>query len=133
MYYALKSWILDTEFICVPLSILPSLCHHEIFVFPRGRSRSRSRSYSPSHSRRHDRAGHADNGHRSKPRAPKIEYITEFGGSPHHDDQKLGVSPPSSPFQADVLNRSEHSTFNSCKIDWTMFSAAAYLVLVLVT
>eukprot|EP00268_Persea_americana_P049811 TRINITY_DN535_c0_g1_i6.p1 TRINITY_DN535_c0_g1~~TRINITY_DN535_c0_g1_i6.p1 ORF type:complete len:334 (+),score=55.93 TRINITY_DN535_c0_g1_i6:947-1948(+) len=69
-------------------------------------SRSRSRSYSPSHSRRHDRAGHADNGHRSKPRAPKIEYITEFGGSPHHDDQKLGVSPPSSPFQADVLNRS---------------------------
>eukprot|EP00268_Persea_americana_P049809 TRINITY_DN535_c0_g1_i4.p1 TRINITY_DN535_c0_g1~~TRINITY_DN535_c0_g1_i4.p1 ORF type:complete len:190 (+),score=42.85 TRINITY_DN535_c0_g1_i4:947-1516(+) len=96
-------------------------------------SRSRSRSYSPSHSRRHDRAGHADNGHRSKPRAPKIEYITEFGGSPHHDDQKLGVSPPSSPFQADVLNRSEHSTFNSCKIDWTMFSAAAYLVLVLVT
>lgn len=96
-------------------------CHLEIFFFPLGRSRSRSRSYSPSYSRRHDRAGHADNGHRSKPRAPKIEYITEFGGSPHHDDQKLGVSPPSSPFQADVLNRSEHSTFNSCKIDWTMF------------
>eukprot|EP00262_Sarcandra_glabra_P014182 TRINITY_DN4089_c0_g3_i1.p1 TRINITY_DN4089_c0_g3~~TRINITY_DN4089_c0_g3_i1.p1 ORF type:complete len:231 (-),score=56.18 TRINITY_DN4089_c0_g3_i1:892-1584(-) len=91
-------------------------------------SRSRSRSHSPSYSRRHDRGVHADNGHRSKPRVSKIEYITEFGGSSNLDDRKLeGVSPPTSPSQADVLNRSEHSTFNSCKdrLD-NVFSAAAY-------
>ncbi|KAF9599965.1 hypothetical protein IFM89_002000 [Coptis chinensis] len=72
----------------------------------RSRSRSRSRSYSPSYLRRHDRGGHSD-GHRSKSRAPKIEYITEFGGSADVNDQKLaGVSPPPSPpTQADVLNR----------------------------
>lgn len=92
--------------------------------------RSRSRSRSPSYSRRYDRGGHSDNAHRSKSRAPKIEYITEFGGS-GMDDQKLErVSPPPSPiFQADVLNRSEHSTFNSCKdrLD-IVLNAAAYTV-----
>lgn len=44
------------------------------------------------------------------------------------DDQKVeGISPPSSPLQADPLNRSGHSTFNSCKdrLD-NVFSAAAY-------
>ncbi|KAG5241419.1 CLK4-associating serine/arginine rich protein [Salix suchowensis] len=45
------------------------------------RSRSRSRSYSPSHSRRYTRGGHPDEIHHSKSRTPKIEYITEFGGS----------------------------------------------------
>ncbi|KAF8410068.1 hypothetical protein HHK36_002590 [Tetracentron sinense] len=81
------------------------------------RSRSRSRSYSPSYSRRYSRGVHSDNGHRSKSRAPKIEYITEFGGSADVDEPKLaGLSPPPSPpSQADVANRSEHSTFNSCK------------------
>ncbi|OVA15821.1 Suppressor of white apricot N-terminal domain [Macleaya cordata] len=71
------------------------------------RSRSKSRSRSPSYSRRYDRGVHSDNGHRSRSRAPKIEYITEFGGSADLDDQKLErVSPPQSPlFQADVLNR----------------------------
>ncbi|PIA56471.1 hypothetical protein AQUCO_00700657v1 [Aquilegia coerulea] len=69
--------------------------------------RSRSRSYSPSYSRRHDRGGHSDNVYRSKSRAPKIEYITEFGGSSETKDLKLaGVSPPPSPpTQVDVLNR----------------------------
>ncbi|XP_008805276.1 CLK4-associating serine/arginine rich protein isoform X2 [Phoenix dactylifera] len=80
-------------------------------AYPRSRmSRSRSQSYSPSHSRRHDRSSHADNGHRSKPKPPKIEYITEFGGSTDMDDQKVeGISPPSSPLQADLLNRSSGS------------------------
>ncbi|KAL5982475.1 hypothetical protein ACLOJK_016547 [Asimina triloba] len=65
-----------------------------------------SRSRSPSYSRRYDRTSHADNGHRSKPKAGKIEYITEYGGSSGLDDQKLeGISPPSSPFQPDTPNR----------------------------
>ncbi|KAJ6288654.1 hypothetical protein OIU76_024605 [Salix suchowensis] len=71
------------------------------------RSRSRSRSYSPSHSRRYTRGGHPDEIHHSKSRTPKIEYITEFGGSCDRDGPKLeGYSPPPSPpSQADVLNR----------------------------
>ncbi|KAJ7952854.1 CLK4-associating serine/arginine rich protein [Quillaja saponaria] len=71
------------------------------------RSRSRSRSYSPSHSRRYSRSGHSDDIHQSKPRTPKIEYITEFGGSGDRDEPKLeGFSPPPSPpRQADMLNR----------------------------
>ncbi|KAA8547192.1 hypothetical protein F0562_003599 [Nyssa sinensis] len=69
--------------------------------------RSRSRSYSPSHSRRYARGVHSDDVHRSKSKASKIEYITEFGGSPNGDDPKLeGFSPPPSPTsRADVLNR----------------------------
>ncbi|CAA6664955.1 unnamed protein product [Spirodela intermedia] len=51
-------------------------------AYPRSRrSRSNSRSYSPSYAKRHDRDLHADNGYKSKSKAPKIEYITEFGGS----------------------------------------------------
>ncbi|KAG9451000.1 hypothetical protein H6P81_010965 [Aristolochia fimbriata] len=70
------------------------------------RSSTRSRSRSPAHSRRYDRGSHADNGHRGKSKASKIEYITEFGGSPKSNDQMLGFSPPPSPpSQADVLNR----------------------------
>ncbi|KAH7851157.1 hypothetical protein Vadar_007859 [Vaccinium darrowii] len=70
------------------------------------RSRSRSRSYSPSHSRRYARGVHSDDGHRSKSKASKIEYITEFGGSADGDEPKLeGFSPPPSPSKADVLNR----------------------------
>lgn len=86
-------------------------------AYPRSR-RSRSRSHSPSYSRRHPRGRHPDDMHRSKPTAPKIEYITEFGGSGiGGSETKLeGFSPPSSPpSHADVLNRSEHSTFYSCK------------------
>ncbi|KAF5769708.1 putative suppressor of white apricot domain-containing protein [Helianthus annuus] len=70
-------------------------------------SRSRrSRSYSPSSSRRHGR-GQSDDSHRSNPRAPKIEYITEFGGSADDDGPKLaGYTPPSSPpSQVGALNR----------------------------
>ncbi|TYI89019.1 hypothetical protein E1A91_D03G024700v1 [Gossypium mustelinum] len=76
-------------------------------AYPRRRSRSRSRSYSPSYSRRHARGGYSDDSHRRKPNAPKIEYITEFGGSGDGNGPKLdGVSPPSSPpSQADILNR----------------------------
>ncbi|PPD92041.1 hypothetical protein GOBAR_DD11028 [Gossypium barbadense] len=76
-------------------------------AYPRRRSRSRSRSYSPSYSRRHARGGYSDDSHRRKPKAPKIEYITEFGGSGDGNGPKLdGVSPPSSPpSQADILNR----------------------------
>ncbi|KAJ9540808.1 hypothetical protein OSB04_027314 [Centaurea solstitialis] len=71
--------------------------------------RSRSRSYSPSQSRRHGR-GHSDDTQRSNPRAPKIEYITEFGGSTDVGGPKLaGYTPPSSPpSQVGALNRSEH-------------------------
>ncbi|XAR73986.1 hypothetical protein NMG60_11008131 [Bertholletia excelsa] len=70
------------------------------------RSRSRSHSYSPTHSRRSARV-HSDDSHRSKSKASKIEYITEFGGSADGEEPKLeGFSPPSSPpSQADVLNR----------------------------
>ncbi|XVF59417.1 hypothetical protein PTKIN_Ptkin07bG0274200 [Pterospermum kingtungense] len=75
-------------------------------AYPRSR-RSRSRSYSPSYSRRHARGGYANDSSRSKPKAPKIEYITEFGGSGDGDGPKLeGFSPPSSPpSQAGMLNR----------------------------
>ncbi|CAH1437481.1 unnamed protein product [Lactuca virosa] len=70
--------------------------------------RSRSRSYSPSSkSRRHGRDDFEDS-HRSNPRAPKIEYITEFGGSPDGGGPKLaGYTPPSSPPSSHVgaLNR----------------------------
>ncbi|KAK9678546.1 hypothetical protein RND81_11G218400 [Saponaria officinalis] len=73
-------------------------------AYPRSR---RSRSRSPSYSRRHGR-GNGDDGHRSKSKAPKIEYITEFGGSPDRGTPKLeGISPPPSP-RSDVSNRSEH-------------------------
>ncbi|XWS33614.1 hypothetical protein CRYUN_Cryun22dG0098000 [Craigia yunnanensis] len=77
-------------------------------AYPRSRrSRSRSRSYSPSYSRRHARGVYSDDSHRSKPKAPKIEYITEFGGSGDGNGPKLeGLSPPSSPpYHADMLNR----------------------------
>ncbi|CAI0553560.1 unnamed protein product [Linum tenue] len=79
--------------------------------------RSRSRSYSPSHSRRHSRAGHSDDIHRSKAKSPKIEYITEFGGSATAEEPKFkGYSPPPSPSRTDLVNRSEHfDLFNSCK------------------
>ncbi|XP_015890143.1 uncharacterized protein LOC107424797 isoform X1 [Ziziphus jujuba] len=75
-------------------------------AYPRSR-RSRSRSYSPSYSRRYPRGRHSDDVHRSKPVTPKIEYITEFGGSGDGNDLKLeGLSPPTSPpSQADMLNR----------------------------
>ncbi|KHN42079.1 CLK4-associating serine/arginine rich protein [Glycine soja] len=72
------------------------------------RSRSRSRSYSPSHSRRYSCSGHSDDIHRSKPRTPKIEYITEFGGSGAAADEPRpeGFSPSRSPTsQVDLLNR----------------------------
>ncbi|OMP01995.1 hypothetical protein COLO4_11415 [Corchorus olitorius] len=77
-------------------------------AYPRSRrSRSRSRSYSPSYSRRHARGGYSDDYYRSKPKAPKIEYITEFGSSGDRDGSRPeGFSPPSSPpSQADMLNR----------------------------
>ncbi|KAF5958237.1 hypothetical protein HYC85_005462 [Camellia sinensis] len=76
--------------------------HHDPY-----RSRSRSRSYSPSHSRRYARGVHSDDSHRSKSKAAKIEYITEFGGSADGDEPKFeGFSPPPSPPpQADLLNR----------------------------
>ncbi|KAK1302888.1 hypothetical protein QJS10_CPB12g01655 [Acorus calamus] len=91
--------------------------HHDPY-----RSRSRSRSYSPSYLRRHDRGSHADNGHRSKSKPSKIEYITEFGGSADLDEPKLqGVSPPQSPpHQADVKNWSGTRTFLLAKIDSAM-------------
>ena len=72
---------------------------------------------------------HSDDGHQNKSKASKIEYITEFGGPADGNEPKLeGFSPPSSPpYQADVLNRSEHLIFNSCKdrLD-SLYSAAAY-------
>lgn len=79
--------------------------------------RSRSRSYSPSRSRRHARGAHSDDVPRSKSRAPKIEYITEFGGAGEGAEPKIvGYSPPPSPrSEAGSLNRSEHLTFYSCK------------------
>lgn len=109
-------------------SNLTSLVDHWTSVLFLGRSRSKSRSYSPSHSRRYSRGLHSDDTHRSKDSGPKIEYITEFGGSGNGDEPKLeGYSPPPSPpSQVDALNRSEHSTFNSCKdrLD-SLYSAAA--------
>ncbi|GAY52393.1 hypothetical protein CUMW_141400, partial [Citrus unshiu] len=77
-------------------------------AYPRfRRSRSRSRSYSPSYSRRHARGSYSEEVHRSKSRTPKVEYITEFGGSGDGDEPKLeGFSPPPSPpAQTDLLNR----------------------------
>ncbi|XP_056169808.1 uncharacterized protein LOC115663385 isoform X2 [Syzygium oleosum] len=77
-------------------------------AYPRSRrSRSRSPSYSPSLSRRYGHGSHTNDGHRSKPKTPKIEFITEFGGSGDPGGPKLeGLSPPSSPpSQADVPNR----------------------------
>ncbi|XP_042501229.1 CLK4-associating serine/arginine rich protein-like isoform X2 [Macadamia integrifolia] len=68
------------------------------------RARSRSRSHSP-YSRRYDRGIHSDNGHRSKSRTAKIEYITEFGGSPSEPKREGYSPPPSPPLQVDVLNR----------------------------
>nr|GFA19298.1 CLK4-associating serine/arginine rich protein [Tanacetum cinerariifolium] len=66
--------------------------------------RSRSRSYSPSQSRRHGR-GHSDDSLRSNPGAPKIEYITEFGGTADGDEPKLaGYTPPSSPPSQVILS-----------------------------
>ncbi|XP_057768953.1 uncharacterized protein LOC130988981 [Salvia miltiorrhiza] len=69
--------------------------------------RSRSRSYSPSQSRRYSHGMHPDDTHRSKDSGPKIEYITEFGGSGDGKEQKLGgySPPPSPPSQIDALNR----------------------------
>ncbi|KAH7650588.1 splicing factor arginine/serine-rich 16 protein [Dioscorea alata] len=73
-------------------------------AYPRSR-RSRSRSHSP-YSRRHDRGLHSDSSLRSKSKTPKIEYITEFGSSTDMGEPKLeGISPPSSPLQAGLLNR----------------------------
>ncbi|KAI4330616.1 hypothetical protein MLD38_028889 [Melastoma candidum] len=62
------------------------------------RSRSRSRSYSPSFSRRQSCREHDEDAPRSKVKTPKIEFITEFGGSGGSEGPKLeGLSPPSSP------------------------------------
>lgn len=96
-----------------PLGYTLNAFHLEI-IFNRSRSRSRSRT--PARSRRHDYGSHADNGYRSKSKPPKIEYITEFAVSIGNDDPKMeAISPPSSPVQADPLNRSGHSTFYTCK------------------
>ncbi|KAL6650078.1 hypothetical protein ACP70R_014302 [Stipagrostis hirtigluma subsp. patula] len=77
-------------------------------AYSRGRrSRSRSRSRSPSYSKRHSRGTHAESSYRSKPKAPKVEYITEFGGSDDTSEPKVaGISPPSSPIRIDIPNRS---------------------------
>ncbi|KAL8117623.1 uncharacterized protein LOC141662052 isoform X2 [Apium graveolens] len=75
-------------------------------AYPRSR-RSRSRSYSPSRSRRNARGAHSEDVSRSKSRAPKIEYITEFGGAGEGAEPKVvGYSPPPSPrSEASPLNR----------------------------
>ncbi|GLT50153.1 hypothetical protein SLA2020_236600 [Shorea laevis] len=89
-------------------------------AYPRSRrSRSRSRSYSPSYSRRHGRGGYSDDAHRSKPKTPKIEYITEFGGSGAGEGPKLeGFSPPPSPrSQADILNRPSGRILEALHVD----------------
>jgi hypothetical protein len=84
------------------------------------RSRSRSRSRSPSYSRRHARGSHAESNHRSKAKPPRVEYITEFGGSEDTSDLKVtGISPPSSPKRVGIPNRSGNLNFNICnKIHW---------------
>ncbi|XP_019242339.1 PREDICTED: serine/arginine repetitive matrix protein 2-like, partial [Nicotiana attenuata] len=71
------------------------------------RSRSRSLSYSPPHSRRYERGGKSDDIYQGKERAPKIEYITEFGGADDESEPKFeGYSPPPSPpSRTDPLNR----------------------------
>ncbi|CAN8229095.1 unnamed protein product [Cochlearia groenlandica] len=69
-------------------------------AYPRSRrSRSTSRSYSPSYSRRRDYSDEIS--------MPKIEYITEFGGSGDVGSPKFGgYSPPRSPpSQTDLLTR----------------------------
>ncbi|KAL6621333.1 hypothetical protein ACP70R_033765 [Stipagrostis hirtigluma subsp. patula] len=98
-------------------------------AYSRGRrSRSQSRSRSPSYSRRHGRGTHAESSYRSKPKIPKVEYITEFGGSEESSEPKVaGISPPSSPIRTDVPIRSGISTFNICKYTLEdIFSAGAY-------
>lgn len=95
-------------------------------AYPRSR-RSRSRSHSP-YSMRHDRGLHSGSTLRSKSKTPKIEYITEFGSSTDMGEPKLeGISPPSSPLQAGLLNRSGHWIFITCqdRLD-NVFCAAAY-------
>ncbi|XP_010228531.1 CLK4-associating serine/arginine rich protein isoform X2 [Brachypodium distachyon] len=73
-------------------------------AYSRGR---RSRSRSPSYSKRHARGTHAESNYRSKPKPPRVEYITEFGGSDDTSDLKVsGISPPSSPIRVDIPNRS---------------------------
>ncbi|KAG2238476.1 hypothetical protein Bca52824_092268 [Brassica carinata] len=72
-------------------------------AYPRSRrSRSRSRSYSPSYSRRNSHGDHSD-----EISKPKIEYITEFGGSGDVGSPKFGgYSPPRSPpSQTDLFTR----------------------------
>ncbi|OEL30140.1 hypothetical protein BAE44_0008841 [Dichanthelium oligosanthes] len=98
-------------------------------AYSRGRrSRSRSRSRSPSYSRRHGRGIHAESSYRSKPKAPRVEYITEFGGSDDSSGPKVsGISPPSSPIRIDIPTRSGNSTFNIRKYTLgELFSAGAY-------
>lgn len=98
-------------------------------AYSRGRrSRSRSRSRSPSHSRRHGRGIHAESNYWSKQKAPRVEYITEFGGSDDTSEPKVsGISPPSSPIRIDIPNRSGNSTFNICKYTLgELFSDGAY-------
>uniref|UniRef100_A0A0A9FSJ0 Splicing factor, arginine/serine-rich, putative n=1 Tax=Arundo donax TaxID=35708 RepID=A0A0A9FSJ0_ARUDO len=98
-------------------------------AYSRGkRSRSQSRSRSPSYYRRHGRSTHSESSYRSKPKPPKVEYITEFGGSDATSEPKIaGISPPSSPIQNDIPNRSENSTFNICKCTLgDLLSAGAY-------
>lgn len=99
-----------------------------VYIFHVDRSRSRSRSRSPSHSRRHGRGIHAESNYRSKPKAPRVEYITEFGGSDDISEPKVsGISPPSSPIRIDMPNRSGNSTFNICKYTLgELFSDGAY-------
>ncbi|KAK3151831.1 hypothetical protein QOZ80_3AG0251210 [Eleusine coracana subsp. coracana] len=71
---------------------------------------SRSRSRSPSYSRHHVRGTHAESSYRSKPKPPKVEYITEFGGSDGTSELKVaGISPPSSPIRIDIPIRSSGS------------------------
>jgi len=103
-------------------------------AYSRGRrSRSRSRSRSPSYSRRHGRSIHAESSHRSKPKAPRVEYITEFGGSDDSSEPKVsGISPPSSPIRIDIPNRSGNSTFNIRKYTLANFSLLEPITLVLV-
>lgn len=103
------------------------------FVFHFDRSRSRSRSRSPSHSRHHGRGIHAESNYRSKPKAPRVEYITEFGGSNDTSEPKVyGISPPSSPIRTEIPNRSGNLTFNICKYTLANFSLMELITWVLV-
>ncbi|CAM8985743.1 unnamed protein product [Rhodiola kirilowii] len=71
-------------------------------AYPRSR-RSRSRSFSPSRSRQRSRGSSGDR--QSQLKAPKVEFITEFGGSNDVDESKLGgYSPPSSPPSRTMLS-----------------------------